>query len=254
MSNDSLITPIKQIDLDAFRAIQMKVEKAIAAKCSEYVAHQVHDGVYSSVKKIISPLRDTIAEDLSPEVDQKSTSLRKPRCREDLAEIRSLLDSNALERELQKALVESGLLKLKCEVFQEVPMEKSKDYPGMRMDIVLASQTEEPSEIIELKRGNHLIVARRGKPSEHLSKVLQDAINQNIDYGNRIQSDAKTVINLEKDIGYRLENIVLRLIAGRRLPDANSYSLLSAVTAGNSMQLQITTWDGLLAELERIFD
>ena len=162
-----------------------------------------------------------------------------------------------MEPELQDALLNSGLLALNCKVVQEVAMTPTETYPGMRLDLVLDWNGEEPSQVIELKRGSHLLLARRGKPTERLSRELRKALKQLETYGHQLDSDAQARACIELRHGLQIQQPELRLIAGRRLADAHEYHLLSLAeseAAESSLQLQIHTWDGFLAELERILD
>lgn len=218
---------------------------------------QVHDAIYAPVKRATAQVSNAVEAALSEAFGiDPASSLRSQHSRA-LGALRALLESGAKERALQDALVDSGLLLLSCKVVQEVTMSATEDHRGMRMDLVLDSKTDEPSQIVELKRGSHLLLARRGKPTERLSRELRKAVEQLKSYGDRVESDLATALDLEERLGIRLDKPELRLIAGRRLPDAHGYHLLSrAETDANDsgLQLQIYTWDGFLAELERIAD
>src|SRR5690606_22830868 len=108
----------------------------------------------------------------------------------------------------------------------------------------------------ELKRGSHLLVARRGKASEHVARALEKTFMQVEGYA-QLLSDQTTVRAIERGWDLDLHGLELRLVAGRRLPDTQACSFLSAVEAqprSSGLRLQIYTWDALLAELERILD
>jgi hypothetical protein len=241
-----------QGDLGPFLSLRLSLERAIRTQCSEHAILRVHDALYSPIKRSTAQVHDAIEASRDHDLDSHSISSLRLQHRHALATLRNLLETRAKERALQDALVDSGMLALNCRVVQEVTMNPTKDYRGMRMDLVLVPETEEPTQIVELKRGSHLLLARRGKPTERLSQELKRAIKQTRDY-----RDAATAVDLDKRLGIRFENPVLRLIAGRRLPDAHDYHLLSLAetdASDPSLQLQIHTWDGLLAELERVFD
>jgi hypothetical protein len=231
------------------------MERAIRAQVSEGVILQVHDALYAPVKqaaRVGDAVQAAIDEALG--VDSRK-SLRAQR-RRALADLRRLLSDGAKERDLQDRLVDTGLVAVTRRVVQEVTMNATKDHRGMRMDLVLESEISEPTQIVELKRGSHLLLARMGQPTERLSRQLRKALKQLEGYGLRLESDAAEIQRLEDRYGIRVHKPELRLIAGRRLPDVNGYHLLSSAEsdADSELKLQIYTWDGLLAELERIVD
>jgi len=76
-------------------------------------------------------------------------------------------------------------------------------------------------------------------------------------YGYRLDCDTEATASIEQRRGLKINKLKLRLIAGRRLPDAHGYDLLRLAESEadeSQLQLQIYTWDGFLAELERIVD
>jgi hypothetical protein len=239
-------------DLASFvRVPRKRVEKEIRDQCSEHVILQVHDAIYAPGKRSISPVSDVVEEAIG--ID--NTSSQKHQHRRALTRLRALLESDVKERTLQDALFDSGLLANDCKIVQEVAMSKTNSYSGMRMDLVLYSQADQATEIVELKRGSHLLVARPGKPTQKLSRQLMNAIEQVKRYGDRVENDTQMTSDLEKRFGIQFDNLALRLVVGRRFPDAHGYHLLSLADTDarpESLQLQIYTWDGLLAELERI--
>jgi hypothetical protein len=235
----------------------MKMERAIRAQCSEHVILQVHDAVYAPLKRATRQVHDAIDASLQQALGGEHSPPHARGAAEALAELRRLLETGVRERELQDALVGSGLLALTCRVIQEVKMEATDDHRGMRMDLVLGSAVEIPAQVVELKRGSHLLLARRGSPSERLSRALTRAVSQLQQYGDRLETDVEAVTSIEHRYGVKIQRPELRLIAGRRLPDAQDYHLLSTAesTADDAqLALQIYTWDGLLAELERVAD
>jgi Domain of unknown function (DUF4263) len=125
------------------------------------------------------------------------------------------------------------------------------------MDLVVHSDSGAYSEVIELKRGTHLLLAHSGKANQRVAKGLKRAIRQLETYGATLKNDKAAVSNLRKNKGIPItvKNIELRLVAGRRLPKLSDYSLLN-FTKDSDIEgtggIQISTWDGLLAELERI--
>jgi hypothetical protein len=218
---------------------------------------QVHDAIYTPVKRATAQVQNVIEAALGEALGMDPASSLRSQHGRALIALRALLENGAKERALQDALVDSGLLLLNCRVLQEVTMSATEDHRGMRMDLVLDSKTDEPSQIIELKRGSHLLLTRRGRPTEQLSRELRKAVEQLKTYGDRVESDAATALDLEERFGIRFDKPELRLVAGRRLPDAHNYHLLSLAEAdanNSGLQLQIYTWDGFLAELERIVD
>jgi hypothetical protein len=126
------------------------------------------------------------------------------------------------------------------------------DPRGMRMDLVVDSTPHDPAQVIELKRGSHRLLLRRDTPMGRISVPLARALRQICGYGERLVGDGQTRIDVEADHDLHLERLELRLVAGRRLPDAAGYHLLSQVELSNGLELSISTWDGFLAELERI--
>jgi hypothetical protein len=244
-------------DLTPFLSLQLAMERAIRAQCSEHVILQVHDAVYAPVKRATSQVHDAIEAALGEALGVNPFLVARTQRRTGIATLRRLLEHDAKERELQDALLDSGLLTLTCRVIQEVAMNPTKDYPGMRMDLVLDPNGDDPAQIVELKRGSHLLLARQGKPTERLSQELRKAVNQTQGYGRRLGSAPDAVTRIEERHGLRIERPELRLVAGRRLQDAAGYHLLSLAESDASdpqLQLQIYTWDGFLAELERIGD
>ncbi len=131
----------------------------------------------------------------------------------------------------------------------------SRDFstrPGMRMDLVVNATENDPAQVIELKRGSHRLLVCRGTPVERVSEPLIRALRQVRTYGARLESDAETRFNVEGRHTLELDKLELRLVAGRQLPTAASYHLLSQVAATDGLELHISTWDGFLAEIERI--
>jgi hypothetical protein len=238
------------------RTLRVRVERAIRAKCSEDVILQVHDACYAPVKRATASVQDAIQSALDEALPEDFRVSSRAQHRSSLTALRDLLDSGAKERTLQNALV--PLLEVTCRVVQEVTMNATEDHRGMRMDLVLESETaEEPTQIVELKRGSHLLLARRGKPTEWLSRQLEKALGQVQEYGRRLESDAAATALIEARHALRVHNPELRLIAGRRLPNDVGYHLLSSAestAAASGLDLQIYTWDALLAELERVLD
>lgn len=214
---------------------------------SEHLIMKIHDRVYAPLKRRLA----THALTLDEWGDPDPATLKR---RKHLDTLRSLLDKGARERKLQDALMKSGLLSLGCKAISEVTMKRTEDHRGMRMDLVLGSMQDEPTQIIELKRGTHLLLARAGTPTEKLSREIEKAVKQLKGYGNRLQTDAETVVDLEEKKGIRFNETELRLVAGRRPTTDSGYHLLSSAEGGSDLQLQIYTWDGFLAELERIVD
>ncbi|MBK8814954.1 MAG: hypothetical protein IPN42_05340 [Methylococcaceae bacterium] len=231
--------------LDPFLSFRVRMERAIRAQCSEHVVLQVHDAIYAPVKRATQQLGTAMQDRSGRQYDQA------------IAELRSLLDSDAKEREVQNALMQSGVLAVTSKVVQEVTIKASPDDRRMRMDLVIDAGDEFPSQVVELKRGSHLLLARRGQPSERLSRELTVAVEQLQGYGRRIESDPAVTLSIEQRHGIQLGSPELRLIAGRRLPDAQSYAMLSLVEAkpGESgLTVQIYTWYAFLAELERVLN
>jgi hypothetical protein len=249
-------------DLDPFLTPQLRddrahMERATKAQCSEHVIMQVHDAVYSTVKAATAQVHDSLGAAVGEISGSSPVSSLWRQPGRDIARLRILLDDDAKERVLQDTLVELCKVAMNCEVSEEVPMRRAGRYVGMRMDIVLSSKTEEPSQIIELKRGSHRLVAWPEQPKEKISRKGSKAVKQLKEYGNRIASDADTARDLENLHGIRFDNVELRLIAGRRLSTASEYDLLSAAETANSVdgpRLLIYSWDASLAELERIHD
>lgn len=235
--------------------MRKELERAIRAKCSEDVILQVHDAACAPVKRTTASIQDAILAALGETLGDDFSASWRAEHHSSLTALRGLLDSGAKERALQNALV--PLLEVTCRVVQEVTMKATEDYRGMRMDLVLESETAEPTQVVELKRGSHLLLARRGKPTERLSRQLERALRQLVTYDRRLACDADARASIEKRHALRVHTPELRLIAGRRLPNDDGYHLLTAAesTAVTSdLDLQIYTWDGLLAELERIID
>lgn len=245
-------------DLSPFLSFRRRMEKAIRAQFSEYVILQVHDNHYEKVKRETAQVRDATEAAMGEALGLGGNFSLRSQERRAIAELRTLLNRDAKERELQDALLETDLLKaLTCKIIKEVAMKPTADYRGMRMDLVLAPNNDGPGEIVELKRGSHLLLAHSGKSAERLSREITKSVKQIKQYGRRLDSDADAVASIEKRCGLKIEKPELRLVAGRRLQDANGYHLLSLAeseTSDSKLQLQIYTWDGFLAELERIVD
>jgi hypothetical protein len=202
---------------------------------------QALDPIHTAVE---GALREALG--MSPQPD---------RFRMALARLRAMLDANAKERDLQRVLVESGLLDPGgiCRAVAEVAMQPTDDDPrGMRMDLVVDSTQDDPAQIIELKRGSHRLLVCRGTPLERVSEPLAKALRQVRSYGERLESDADARLGVEVSHELELDRLELRLVAGRRLPDPESYHLLSQAEPSDALELSISTWDGFLAELERV--
>lgn len=244
-------------DLDAFLSLRVRMERTIRAQCLEHVTLQIHDEVYAPVKAAVAQVRDATNSALGDRHGIGPSATVRGGHQASIAALRRLLDDGAKERRLQDGLVKTGLLAATCRVAQEVSMQATDDHRGMRMDLVLEPKTGEPPQIVELKRGSHLLLARRGKPTERLSSALRKAVKQLQGYGDRLESDVAMAASLEERHGLQIRNPELRLVAGRRLPDADAYHLLSSAKSdkdASGLQLQIYTWDGFLSELERILD
>lgn len=245
--------------LDPFLSLRFKAEKAIRARCSEHPIMRAHDALYVAVKEEITAVRDAIAAAVVEQTGRHgSDSAPWPRRYAGaIAHIRNVLERKHKERELQDALVDSGLLAVTCQIAQEVTIKPTDGYRGMRMDIVLESKVDGQTEIIELKRGSHMLLAWRGQPTQRVSQELMAARTQIRAYGDRVKADNTTASTLEEDLGFELVNPQLRLVAGRRLASPQEYHLLSSLEEAAShsgLQVLIYTWDGFLAELERLLD
>jgi hypothetical protein len=243
--------------LNPFLSLRVRLERAIRAECSENVILQVHDALYLPVRRATGQVNDAIEAALGEALGFSPSASARSQQRRSITSIRASVDEGAKERALQDQLIASGLLAVTCKVVQEVTMQPTDDHRGMRMDLVLEPVIAGPTQIVELKRGSHVLLARRGTPTERLSKQFSRAIEQLQGYGHRLESDAAAVAKIEERHGIQIHKPELRLIAGRRLSDANEYHLLSAAETEESafgLQLQVYTWDGFLAELERIVD
>jgi hypothetical protein len=244
-------------ELAPLLSLRVRLERSIRAQCSEHVILQVHDAIYAPVKAATAQVHDAMSAALGDVFGVDPSVAERSGHRRSIVALRRLLDDGAKERELQDGLVSSGLLTATCKVAQEVSLQATDDHRGMRMDIVLEPKSGEPTQIVELKRGSHLLLARRGKPTERLSRGLVAALKQLQGYGDRLETDAAAVARIEEGQGLKICNPELRLIAGRRLPDDHAYHLLSSAESDGDtpgLQLQIYTWDAFLAELERILD
>jgi hypothetical protein len=238
---------------DPMVRLRRSLEDSIRKRVSEHVSLEVHDHVYTPVREALDPIRAAVEDALREAFGVPRTpDVHRPA----IAELRRLLDRNAKERELQHVLCEAGLLDPTgtCRVFAEVTMEAADDdHRGMRMDLVIGSAEDAPAQIIELKRGSHRLLARRGTPSERIAMPLERALRQLTSYGGRLASDEGVRFDIEARHEIELDRLELRLVAGRRLPDAHDYHLLSVAEPGDGeLELHISTWDGFLAELERI--
>jgi len=252
-----MIRLLTRSSLDPFLSLRVRMERALRANCSEGAILEVHDAVYAPVKRATAPVYEAIEDAVACTLGAVEQPVQAPGHRQSIATLRELLDRNAKERDLQNALMDSGLLAATSKVVEEVTISPSSDHRGMRMDIVAEATTDAPARIVELKRGSHLLVAHEGLPSERLSHQLHAAIDQLGRYGRRIESDPAIRLDVEQRHGLHLAPVELHLVAGRRLSDPHAYTLLSIAetqaTASGST-LQIYTWDGLLAELERLLD
>lgn len=250
---------IKPGNLDPFLSLRFKAERSVRVQCSEHVIMQVHDAVYDPVKKEMAAVRDPIAAALVGQMERRgidSATWPRPYAGA-IAQIRNMLERNPKERELQDALVDSGLLAVTCQVAQEVSIKPTDGHRGMRMDIVLESKVDGQTEIIELKRGSHMLLARRGQPTQRVSQELVAAGAQLGEYGDRIKADDAAATDLGERLGFAFEHLRLRLVAGRRLASPQEYHFfisLEVDASDSGLQLQIYTWDGFLAELERLLD
>ncbi len=231
-------------------SIQQGIETATRAKCAESVIGLVHKGIFGLIKKTAIPIADRVEVQIRKSLGAEPEVSLRERNKRLIAKIRDLLNTGARERQLQSALFNSGLLRqVTYRVVQEVTMKATKDFRGMRIDLVLAPNASGPAQIIELKRGTHVLLAREGTPNAKRSKLLIRAIKQLEVYGDRLATDEVSVANIESRYEFRIINPALRLIAGRSLRDAGGYSLLRHDRNPN---LYISSWDGFLEELERL--
>jgi hypothetical protein len=191
---------------DPMLQLRKSLESAIRKQVSEHVILQVHDQVYTPLRQSLDPIRTAVEEDLR-EALGVGPRLPNP-FRAAIDELRMLLERNAKERELQRVLCESGLLDPtgKCRAIAEVTMEATDEDPrGMRMDLVVGSAEDEPAQIIELKRGSHRLLARRGSPTERIARPLEKALNQLTSYGERLNFNLETKLDIEHRLDVELE-------------------------------------------------
>jgi Domain of unknown function (DUF4263) len=229
-----------------------KTEADLRKQVSEGVMLEVHDRVFAPVQAAVNPILNAVESRFEFGSSRRTNQ-------EHLRNLRRLLAARVKERALQDALYESGLLTNGglCRAVQEVSTREAVSNRGYRMDLVVLSDSGAYSEVIELKRGTHLLLAHSGKANQRVAKGLKRAIQQLETYGATLKNDKSAVSNLRKNKGIPITvtNIELRLVAGRRLPRLTDYSLLN-FTKGSDTEgtggVQISTWDGLLAELERI--
>jgi hypothetical protein len=283
-------TPVNFDLRNAEVRLTKQLEDEIRKQCSEDVVLEVHDRLYVPLRDAFDPIRAAVEDELAsvfgaigdalppalPAIHEAAEAAvtealgapsgsapagphRRALQRKAIARIRSLLDRKAKERDLQRALVESGLLTPAgiCRAVQEVTMAPTGDHPrGMRMDLVVGRARKGPAEVIELKRGSHRLLAYRGAPTERIAKPLQRALAQVGSYGRRLRADARTRAEICRRYDLGLDTLELRLVAGRRLPNAHAYHLLSDAEGSNGREFEVcvSTWDGFLAELERIAD
>ncbi len=254
--SDPIRRPMLRVDLrSAMFDMRRSLERSLRQQVSEYVLMDVHDAVYAPVRRALDPISAAFEGALREAFGSPPEADQRHRFRSALAELRALLDRNARERELQRVLFQSGLLDPAgtCRTVAEVAMYATdRDPRGMRMDLVVDATQDDPAQVIELKRGSHRLLVCRGTPVERVSKPLIRALRQVRTYGARLESDAEARINVESLHSLELDQLELRLVAGRQLPAAASYHLLSQVDATDGLELHISTWDGFLAELERI--
>ncbi len=243
-------------DLSPFLSYRKQAEREIRAECTEYAILQTHKKLYTPTRDAIGPIRDAVVEAVAKDMGCASPGAARSGHRRFIDELRALLNRGATERALQNALIDI-LGTISFGVGQEVPMPATGVHRGMRMDVCLPGGSDGPPQVIELKRGSHLLLARRGRPTERISRQLIKAVKQLQAYGHRIEFDAATRERVEERLRFQILQPELRLIAGRELSSSDEYSLLTKVESSQStsgFQLQVYTWDGLLAELERIVD
>lgn len=245
--------PMVRIDLrGAMFDLRRSLETSLREQVSEHVLLDIHDRLYRPLRQALDPIHGAVDGALREAFGMPAAP---DPFRSAIGRLRAMLEANAKERELQSVLVDSGLLNPAgtCRAVSEVAMSATDDDPrGMRMDLVVNSANDEPAQIIELKRGSHRLLVRRGTPAERISRPLANALRQLRSYGERLDSDADTRTHVETVHDLELEHLELRLVAGRRLPDSEGYHLLSQADPGDGLELSISTWDGFLAELERV--
>lgn len=227
-------------ELSPFARFACRIERGLRATSSEFWHLQLHDKLYRRLRWHIDPLRLRMGAHPA-----------RQRAREAIQKVRRLLDEGAKERSLQEVLVDSRLPALGCRLRSEVGMTATQDGRAMRMDLVVDPlRNDEPIQIIELKRGTHRLLAYCGTSRQRRSRALASAVSQVASYGDRFALDEAATV----DVAHRHRIwIELRLIAGRRLPDQEAYDLLHQFAGANSTpRVLIYTWDGYLAELERI--
>jgi len=238
-----------------FLLLRKRMERAIRERCSEQVVLQVHDAIYAPVRDAQQLVHGSVQDAIVGTLGIDPSTLPRHKHRAALANLRALLNAGAKERELQDALVASGLLGLTCKAVEEVAIRPANGQRGMRMDVLTSAAHGEPAQVIELKRGCHLLVAHRGKPVERLASGMKAALAQVEGYGHRLKTDADARAAIEEGHDLLLDAIELRLIAGRRPSVTSAYHLMSQREVDSreaGVPLLIYTWDGLLAELERL--
>ena len=171
-----------------------------------------------------------------------------------IAELRTLLTNDALERDLQNKLLD--FLALICRPIQEVRLVPTEDFGGMRLDIVCPFEADLPPEVLELKRGSHLLLAHEGKARERRSKKFDQTRRQGKAYFRRLKKDPGILDKLNQENYVQIVNPEVRIIAGKRLSSEAGYHLLSQIDPSaedTELRVYISTWNGYIAELERIF-
>ena len=245
---------MKQIENHlAHRAIEIRreLERGIRSQCSEFIVWELHDRVYKPVKRAAELMDGAVNEGIRALIGMGPVPSARDQRGQLLARLRSLLEQGVKEHELQRVL--HRLLNLDCTAVSEVVMQPTDDCRRMRMDLIV----DPTNEVIELKRGLHLLLAHRGKPAERISAKLRDAVAQVRGYGRRLKSEPDVSTQISKRHGVELREPSLRLVAGRRLSTADEYQLLHRLETDSSdagQGLLIYTWDGFVAELERILD
>jgi hypothetical protein len=142
--SDSAKGPMTRVSFrPAMVELRRSLESTLRKRVSEHVLLEVHDGLYARLRRTLDQINDPVEGAF-----RETFGLPPGRdpFRASLTELRAMLDANAKERDLQRVLMESGLLDPAgtCRAVAEIAMHaRPGDPKGMRMDLVVSATRKE---------------------------------------------------------------------------------------------------------------
>ncbi len=218
----------------AVQKMKYEIEDSIKNSVSEFVILNIHDSVYSPIESYLKKMK-------------KMTKVNDSEIDIGIKELKSLINNNALERELQNKMIQLlKFNKIELEVIKELVIVKNKKGKSKtgRIDVIVYA--ENTSKIIyELKRGSVNLISKHN-PNDIL-KPLENAINQINVYG------LSKVFYCREPLLENLSTFTKKLVIGRRMKISGNYVGIIEIE-NKDTSLKIYSWDAWISEFARIFN